>query len=162
MLELAQREGLQEVFVHCLLDGRDTPPKSGAEYLAQLEEEIARIGVGRIATVIGRFYAMDRDNRWERVEKAYDAIVCGEGDEFASARLAIEKSYREGVNDEFVLPSVIIEGGEPVGELRDGDGFIFFNFRSDRAREITRSLTDPDLYRVPRGSLAESLPPMSA
>ena len=85
LLELARREGLKEVFIHCLLDGRDTPPKSGVDYLAQLEEEIARIGMGRIATVIGRFYAMDRDNRWERVEKAYDAIVCGEGARFASA-----------------------------------------------------------------------------
>ena len=144
LLELARREGLGEVFVHCLLDGRDTPPKSGAEYLAQLEKEIVRIGTGRIATVIGRYYAMDRDNRWERVEKAYAAIVSGEGLRYASAAEAIETSYREGVTDEFVLPSVITRGDEPVGRLADGDGFIFFNFRSDRAREITRTFTDPE------------------
>jgi 2,3-bisphosphoglycerate-independent phosphoglycerate mutase len=143
LLELARREGVREVFVHCLLDGRDTPPKSGADYLAQLEAEIGRIGAGRIATVIGRYYAMDRDNRWERVEKAYAAIACGEGAQFPSAALAIEKSYLDGVTDEFVVPSVIVNGGEPVGRVRDGDGFIFFNFRSDRAREITRTFTDP-------------------
>jgi 2,3-bisphosphoglycerate-independent phosphoglycerate mutase len=144
LLRLAQQEGLQDIFVHCLMDGRDTPPKSGAEYLAKLEGEIARIGVGRIATVIGRYYAMDRDNRWERVEKAYAAMVYGEGALFASAALAIEKSYLDGVNDEFVVPSVIADGGEAVGRLKDGDGVIFFNFRSDRAREITRTFTDPD------------------
>lgn len=140
LLELARREGLTEVFVHCLLDGRDTPPQSGIEYLRQLEEEIARIGIGRIATVTGRYYAMDRDNRWERVEQAYNAMVCGQGESFASAKEAIERSYSAGVHDEFVLPSVIAEHGEPVGTVRDGDGFIFFNFRSDRAREITRAL----------------------
>jgi 2,3-bisphosphoglycerate-independent phosphoglycerate mutase len=143
LLELARREGLRDVFVHCLLDGRDTPPKSGADYLAQLEIEIGRIGMGRIATVIGRFYAMDRDNRWERVAQAYAAMVDGDGAKFAAATLAIERSYQEGVNDEFVVPSVMVSDGEPVGQLRDGDGFIFFNFRSDRAREITRAFTDP-------------------
>ena len=152
LLRLAKREGLQDVFVHCLMDGRDTPPKSGAEYLAQLEGEIDRIGVGRIATVIGRYYAMDRDNRWERVEKAYAAMVYGEGELFASAALAIEKSYLDGVTDEFVLPSVIADGGEAVGRLGDGDGLIFFNFRSDRAREITRTFTDPDFSGFPRKS----------
>jgi 2,3-bisphosphoglycerate-independent phosphoglycerate mutase len=144
LLEMAKREGVREVFVHCLLDGRDTPPKSGANYLAQLEQKIAELGSGRIATVIGRYYAMDRDNRWERVEKAYRAIACGEGAEFASASQAIEKSYLAGVSDEFVVPSVLVANGSPVGRLQDGDGFIFFNFRSDRAREITRSLTDPE------------------
>jgi 2,3-bisphosphoglycerate-independent phosphoglycerate mutase len=144
ILELAKREGLREVFVHCLLDGRDTPPKSGAGYLAELEAEIIRIGVGRIATVIGRYYAMDRDNRWERVEKAYAAMVCGEGRAFISASEAIEHSYLEGVTDEFVLPAVMIENGAPVGQIRDNDSLIFFNFRSDRAREITRCLALPD------------------
>lgn len=136
LLELARREGLTEVFIHCLLDGRDTPPQSGVEYLAQLETEIARIGVGKIATVMGRYYAMDRDNRWERVEQAYNAIVCGEGETRASAKGAIERSYAAGVHDEFMLPAVVAENGT----LNDGDGFIFFNFRSDRAREITRAL----------------------
>lgn len=136
LLELAKREGLTEIFVHCLLDGRDTPPQSGAGYLAQLEAEIARIGVGKIATVMGRFYAMDRDNRWERIEKAYNAIVCGEGEIRASAKEAIALSYAAGVHDEFVVPAVVAENAT----LNDGDGFIFFNFRSDRAREITRAI----------------------
>ncbi|MBT1070745.1 2,3-bisphosphoglycerate-independent phosphoglycerate mutase [Pelotalea chapellei] len=139
LLELAKREGV-DVFVHCLLDGRDTPPQSGAGYLAELEGEIARIGCGRIASVMGRYYAMDRDNRWERVEKAYDAIVCGEGQQFGSSREIIEQSYAAGVNDEFVVPAVIAADGAPVGAIRDGDGFIFFNYRSDRAREITRAI----------------------
>ncbi|HEY3418232.1 MAG TPA: 2,3-bisphosphoglycerate-independent phosphoglycerate mutase, partial [Armatimonadota bacterium] len=140
LLELARREGLSDVFVHCLLDGRDTPPQSGIEYLAQLEAEIGRIGCGRIATVMGRYYAMDRDNRWDRVEKAYNAMVCGQGEQRASSRDAIEQSYAAGVHDEFVLPAVIAENGTPVGTAKDGDGFIFFNFRSDRAREITRAI----------------------
>ena len=152
LLELAKREGISKVFVHCLLDGRDTPPKSGAGYLAQLEEKIAQLGVGRIATVIGRFYAMDRDNRWERVEKAYDAMVLGEGATASSAAAAIAASYASDITDEFVLPTVITTDGAPVGTLRDGDGFIFFNFRSDRAREITRALTDPGFSGFQRKS----------
>jgi 2,3-bisphosphoglycerate-independent phosphoglycerate mutase len=144
LLEMAAKQGIRDVFVHCLLDGRDTPPKSGEEYLAQLKAALERIGTGRIATVIGRYYAMDRDKRWDRVEKAYDAMVLGDGLEFASAKFAIDQSYLDGVTDEFVLPSVIVEGGEPVGRVKDGDGFIFFNFRSDRAREISRAFTDPD------------------
>jgi len=136
LLELAKREGLTDVFVHCLLDGRDTPPQSGAGYLVELEAEITRIGVGKIATVMGRYYAMDRDNRWDRVEKAYNTIVCGEGEVYASAKKAVEQSYAAGVHDEFVMPVVIVENAT----LDDGDGFIFFNFRSDRAREITRAI----------------------
>ncbi|WP_224959631.1 2,3-bisphosphoglycerate-independent phosphoglycerate mutase [Geomonas subterranea] len=143
LLEMAKREGVSQVFVHCLMDGRDTPPQSGGDYIGRLEREIARLGFGQIATVIGRYYAMDRDNRWDRVEKAYRAIVLGEGNPFASAEAAMKQSYADGVTDEFVLPSVIMSGGAPVGRLSDGDGFIFFNFRSDRAREITRAFTDP-------------------
>jgi len=143
LLKLAKKEGVTNVFVHCLLDGRDTPPKSSAEYLRQLENELEKIGIGRIATVMGRYYAMDRDKRWDRVEKACAAMVLGSGNEFASAQQAIEQSYLDGVTDEFVLPAVIVEDGEPVGRLKDGDGFIFFNFRSDRAREITRAIYDP-------------------
>ena len=142
LLEMAKRQGVREVFVHCLLDGRDTPPQSGGQYLERLEGEIARIGSGKIATVIGRYYAMDRDNRWERVEKAYRAIVSGEGKHVCCAAQATRDSYQAGVTDEFVLPSVIVEDGAPVGKLSDGDAFIFFNFRSDRAREITRCFTD--------------------
>ena len=145
LLELAKREGLNDVFVHCLLDGRDTPPQSGIDYLSQLEAEIARIGCGTIATVMGRYYAMDRDNRWDRVEKAYNAMVCGNGEQqAATSREAIERSYAAGANDEFVLPTVLVKQGAPVGQVRDGDGFIFFNFRSDRAREITRALALDD------------------
>jgi 2,3-bisphosphoglycerate-independent phosphoglycerate mutase len=150
LLEMARREGLTEVYIHCLLDGRDTPPQSGASYLQELETEISRIGVGTIATVIGRYYAMDRDNRWDRVEKAYAAIVRGEGECRASSADAITQSYAAGVHDEFVVPCVICEGGAPVGRLRDGDGFIFFNFRSDRAREITRALALDDFDGFPR------------
>jgi 2,3-bisphosphoglycerate-independent phosphoglycerate mutase len=143
LIEMAKKQGIKEIFIHCLLDGRDTPPQSGAGYLAKLETELKKIGAGKVATVIGRYYAMDRDNRWERVEKAYRAMVLGEGKEYASAEAAIKESYGEGVTDEFVLPSVIVEKGAPVGKIGDGDAFIFFNFRSDRAREITRSFTDP-------------------
>jgi 2,3-bisphosphoglycerate-independent phosphoglycerate mutase len=153
LLELAKKEGIREIFVHCLLDGRDTPPKSGAGYLAQLEEEMKRTGAGRIATVMGRYYAMDRDKRWDRVEKAYNAMVLGSGNVFASAQQAIEQSYIDGVTDEFVLPAVIVNSGETVGEVKDGDGFIFFNFRSDRAREITRTFTDPGFDGFARKSV---------
>ena len=144
LLELAKREGLKDVFIHCLLDGRDTSPQSGAGYLAGLETEISRIGVGKIATVMGRYYAMDRDSRWDRVEKAYNAIVHGLGELCATAQGTIEQSYASKIHDEFVVPAVICEYGAPVGTVQDGDGFIFFNFRSDRAREITRALALDD------------------
>ena len=141
LLELARQQGLKEVFVHCLLDGRDTPPQSGGDYLAQLETELARIGTGKIATVMGRYYAMDRDNRWERVEQAYNAMVLGQGEQCGSPAELIRASYTAGTTDEFVLPAVVVVDGSPVGTINDGDGVIFFNFRSDRAREITRALT---------------------
>ncbi len=137
LLELAKQNGIAETFVHALLDGRDTPPQSAVHYLQELEQKLAEIRTGRIATIIGRFYAMDRDNRWERVEQAYNAIVLGQGEQAATALEAINASYANGVTDEFVLPTVI---GEPT-EIKDGDAVIFFNFRSDRAREITRTLT---------------------
>lgn len=143
LLDLAHREGLKEVFVHCFLDGRDTPPKSADGYLAELEREIEKAGIGRIASVMGRFYAMDRDNRWDRVERAFAAMVQGKGNAVASALSAVEESYSAGITDEFVVPSVVHDGTVPVGTVMDGDGFIFFNFRSDRAREITRAFNDP-------------------
>jgi 2,3-bisphosphoglycerate-independent phosphoglycerate mutase len=155
LLKLAKKEGLTDVFVHCLLDGRDTPPKSGAEYLRQLENELEKIGIGKIATVMGRYYAMDRDKRWDRVEKAYAAMALGSGNEFASSQQAIEQSYLDGVTDEFVLPAVIVEDGEPVGKIKDGDGFIFFNFRSDRAREITRAICEPGFTDFARECLPQ-------
>jgi len=140
LLQLAKREGVKDVYIHCIMDGRDTPPQSGAAYLEQLEAEIARIGVGAIATVTGRYYTMDRDNRWDRVEKGYNAILSGQGENHSSAQEAIKASYAAGVHDEFVLPAIITHNGKPLGTLKDGDGFIFFNFRSDRAREITRAI----------------------
>lgn len=151
LLELARREGV-ESFVHCLLDGRDTPPQSGVDYLAGLEGELARCGWGRIATVMGRYYAMDRDNRWDRVEKAYNAMVHGLGELVGSSQEAIKQSYAAKVYDEFVVPAVICEDGAPVGQVMDNDGIIFFNFRSDRAREITRALALDDCDGFGRGS----------
>ncbi len=140
LLEMAKRMGLEKVFVHCFLDGRDVPPSSGKDYVAQLLKKLEEIGVGKVATVMGRYYAMDRDNRWERVEKAYAAMVYGEGEKAECPVCAVQNSYDKEVTDEFVIPTVC-EGAEPVA---DGDSVIFYNFRPDRAREITRTLVDPD------------------
>ena len=142
LIRLAAEAGVTEIYVHAFLDGRDTPPQSALEYLAELEAECARIGAGRIATVSGRYYAMDRDNRWDRVEKAFRAMVHGEGEQAEGARQAVENSYAKEVTDEFVLPTVITAGNKPIGPVRPGDGMIFFNFRPDRAREITRAFVD--------------------
>ena len=140
LLEMAKRMGLEKVFVHCFLDGRDVPPTSGKDYVAQLLKKLEEIGVGKVATVMGRYYAMDRDNRWERVEKAYAAMVYGEGEKAECPVCAVQNSYDKEVTDEFVMPTVC-EGAEPVAA---GDSVIFYNFRPDRAREITRTLVDPD------------------
>jgi len=140
LLELAKRSGIRDVYVHCFLDGRDVPPSSGKEYVAQLEAKMKEIGVGRIATVMGRYYAMDRDNRWERVVKAYNAMVLGEGVQNADPVAAVAQSYQQKVTDEFVVPTVCTE----TGRIKANDSVIFFNFRPDRAREITRTLVDPD------------------
>ena len=142
LLELAKRNGLTEVFVHCFLDGRDTPPSSGKEFVAELEEKMKELGVGRVASVMGRYYAMDRDNRWDRVKLAYDALTKGEGNRGESATGLIQESYDNGKTDEFVLPAVVTENGAPVGLIREHDSVIFFNFRPDRAREITRAFCD--------------------
>ena len=143
ILELAKRKDFEDVYIHCFLDGRDTPPASGESYIMKLEDKIKEKGIGRIATISGRFYAMDRDKRWERVEKAYRALVYGEGVKASSAISAIESSYQEEVFDEFVVPTVICNGDKPVATISDNDSVIFYNFRPDRAREITRSLVDP-------------------
>jgi len=144
LVELARRRGVKKLFVHAFLDGRDTPPKSGAGYVAALETVLAEKGVGQIATLCGRYYAMDRDNRWERVERAYRMLRRGEGEPFASAPEAIRAAYDAGETDEFVTPRVVTDGqGEPLGRMADGDAAVFFNFRADRAREITRALTEP-------------------
>ena len=140
LLEMAKRQGLEKVFVHCFMDGRDVPPSSGKDYVKELMEKLQEIGVGKIATVMGRYYAMDRDNRWERVEKAYAAMVYGEGLEADCPLCAMQNSYDNDVTDEFVVPTVV-KGAEPI---EAGDSVIFYNFRPDRAREITRTLVDPD------------------
>ena len=140
LLEMAKRMGLEKVFVHCFMDGRDVPPSSGKDYVAELLKKLEEIGVGKVATVMGRYYAMDRDNRWERVEKAYAAMVYSEGEQADCPLCAMQNSYDKEVTDEFVIPTVI-RGAEPISE---GDSVIFYNFRPDRAREITRTLVDPD------------------
>lgn len=151
LLEMAKKEGLEKVYVHCFLDGRDTPPTSGKEYVEQLEAKMKQIGVGEIGVVSGRYYAMDRDNNYDRVEKAYDALTKGEGVKATSASAAIQASYDQDVNDEFVLPTVIEKDGMPVTTIKDGDSVIFFNFRPDRAREITRTFCDDDFTGFNRG-----------
>ena len=144
LLEFAKRKDFENVYVHCFMDGRDTPPTSGEGYIAKLEEKMKEKGVGKIATIEGRFYAMDRDKRWNRVKEAYDAMVNGVGEEATSAVGAIEASYQKEVFDEFVKPTVIRNGDSPVATIKDNDSVIFFNFRPDRAREITRTLVDKD------------------
>ena len=144
ILELAKRKDFEDVYVHCFLDGRDTPPASADGYIAELEEKMKEKGVGKIATISGRFYAMDRDKRWERIKEAYNALVNGEGHKFSSATAAIENSYQKEIFDEFVKPSVICKNDEPVATIGENDSVIFFNFRPDRAREITRAIVDPD------------------
>lgn len=144
LLELAKREGLEKVYVHAFLDGRDTAPTSGKEFLIALDEKMKEIGVGEVATVMGRYYVMDRDNRWDRVEKAYAAMVYGEGKKAACPICAVSDSYKEDVTDEFVVPTVIEKDGVPVATIKDGDSIIFYNFRPDRAREITRAFCCDD------------------
>lgn len=140
ILELAKKKGLEKVYIHAFLDGRDVPPSSAADFVQACVDKTKEIGVGKIATVMGRYYAMDRDNRWERVEKAYAAMVYGEGVEAECPVCAVKNSYKEDVTDEFVVPSVV-KGGATI---QPNDSVIFFNFRPDRAREITRTLVDPD------------------
>ncbi|MBR5047840.1 MAG: 2,3-bisphosphoglycerate-independent phosphoglycerate mutase, partial [Eubacterium sp.] len=144
LLEMAKRNGLEDVVVHCFLDGRDTPPSSGKGFVEELEKKMAEIGVGKVASIEGRYYAMDRDTNWDRVEKAYAALVYGEGNTADSAEEAMEASYAAGVTDEFVIPVVIKEDGKPVGIIKEKDSVIFYNFRPDRAREITRAICDPE------------------
>ena len=144
LLEMAKRRDIEEVYVHCFLDGRDTPPASAESYIQELEEKMRKKGVGKIATVAGRFYGMDRDKRWNRIQKAYNAIVFGEGNKSSQVINAIESSYQKEVFDEFVEPTVITNGEKPVAMIEDGDSVIFFNFRPDRAREITRAIVDKE------------------
>ncbi|SHJ98447.1 2,3-bisphosphoglycerate-independent phosphoglycerate mutase [Hespellia stercorisuis] len=151
LLELAKRQDIKKVYLHCFLDGRDTPPSSGKGYVEQLTAKMKEIGVGEVASVMGRYYAMDRDNRWDRVELAYKAIVKGEGEKAADGPSGIQASYDQGKTDEFVLPTVIEKDGAPVATIKENDSVIFFNFRPDRAREITRTFCDDSFEGFDRG-----------
>ncbi|MFV0363538.1 MAG: 2,3-bisphosphoglycerate-independent phosphoglycerate mutase [Suipraeoptans sp.] len=152
LLELAKKQGVENVYVHCFLDGRDTLPESGKAFVADLETQMAEIGVGSVATVMGRYYAMDRDNRWDRVEKAYDAMTRGEGVHAQSAVDAIAKSYDDSLTDEFMMPTVIMKDSKPLTTIIDSDSVIFFNFRPDRAREISRCFCDDKFDGFKRGN----------
>ena len=146
LVKMAKEQGLEKVYVHCFLDGRDVPPSSGKSYVEQLQAKLDELGTGRIATVMGRYYAMDRDKRWDRVQRAYDAIALGEGIFEEDPAAAVQKSYDSGVTDEFMEPVVCAKGAQ----VRDNDSIIFYNFRPDRAREITRCLVDEDFEDVER------------
>ncbi len=142
LLELAKRNGLENVYLHAFLDGRDTPPASGKDFVTEAMDKMEEIGVGQVATVMGRYYVMDRDNRWDRVQKAYDALVLGKGETAACGACAVQQSYDKDETDEFVLPTVITKDGKPLTTVKENDSVIFFNFRPDRAREITRAFCD--------------------
>ncbi|TCK98540.1 phosphoglycerate mutase [Natranaerovirga hydrolytica] len=152
LLKLAKKHGLEKVYVHGFLDGRDTAPTSGEKFIEELEEHMSEIGVGKIASIMGRYYAMDRDNRWDRVQLAYDAIALGKGEMAKSALSAIQTSYDNDVNDEFVMPTVITAEGKPTATINQNDSIISFNFRPDRAREITRAFCDTDFAHFERGN----------
>jgi 2,3-bisphosphoglycerate-independent phosphoglycerate mutase len=151
LLELAKRNKMEKVFVHAFTDGRDSPPTSGAGYIADIEKKMTEIGVGKIASISGRFYAMDRDTRWDRVQRAYECLTQGKGGKAATAAEAMQASYAKEVTDEFVEP-VCVTGadGKPIGIIKDGDGVVFFNFRGDRTRELTRALVDEKFDGFPR------------
>lgn len=144
LLEMAKGAGLERVYVHALLDGRDVPPRCASKYITETENKMHELGTGKIATVGGRYYGMDRDNRWERIQLAYYALILGEGETSATAEEAVTAAYGRGENDEFVRPTVILSDGRPTATIQDNDAVIFFNFRPDRAREITRALTQPE------------------
>jgi 2,3-bisphosphoglycerate-independent phosphoglycerate mutase len=153
LFKLAKKKGLSKVYLHAFMDGRDTPPTSGKEFLSEMEEYLKEIGNGKIATISGRYYAMDRDNRWERIKLSYDAMVQGEGEYCSNALKAIEDSYNDNKTDEFVLPIVITEEGKPIATIKNNDSVIFFNFRPDRAREMTRAINDNDFKGFERERL---------
>ncbi|HHU62445.1 MAG: 2,3-bisphosphoglycerate-independent phosphoglycerate mutase [Bacillota bacterium] len=150
LMKMAKEKGLSKVFIHAFLDGRDVPPSSAKEYLADLETKISEIGVGQIATISGRYYAMDRDKRWERVSQAYNALL-GEGRTAPSSATAISEAYEQGETDEFVIPTVIVQDGKAVGPIQDGDSVLFFNFRADRARELSWALVNDEFDGFDRG-----------
>ena len=158
LLEMANSRGLKDVYIHAFTDGRDTPPESGVGYLEQLQRKCSELGCGRIASVSGRYYAMDRDKRWDRVERAFGAIAFGNGIKAKSATDAVRASYEKGITDEFVEPITIVDKREqPVGLVRDGDSIIMYNYRADRAREITMAFTDPTLEKPARSLVPKNL-----
>ncbi len=158
LLEMAKRHSVEDVLIHCFMDGRDTAPRSGASYIQQLEQKLKEVGVGKIASVSGRYYAMDRDKRWDRVERAFEAMVLGNGMKAVSALEAVRQSYERGVTDEFIEPVTIVnQVGEPVGLIRDDDSVVMYNYRADRAREITMALTDPALAQPSRSRAPKNL-----
>ena len=150
LVEFAKKNGIDKIYIHCIMDGRDVSPTSGVDFVCELSQKLKEIGAGKIATVSGRYYAMDRDNNWNRVQKAYDAIVKGEGTRVTDPVAAIEKSYKTEdengalLTDEFIIPMVVCENDKPVGKIEANDSVVFFNFRPDRARELTRTLVDPE------------------
>lgn len=150
LLEMAKRKGVKEVYVHCFMDGRDVSPTSGAGFLERLQATMSKIGVGEIASVCGRYYAMDRDNNWDRIEKAYDMLTLGEGVKCDDPVKAVKESYEKGVTDEFIVPTKVYKNGKPLGLLEKGDSVICYNFRPDRARQITRAVSQRE-FIVPKG-----------
>ena len=158
LLKMAKQQGVEHIFVHCFMDGRDTPPESGAGYIEQLEKEMRQIGLGKIASVSGRYYAMDRDKRWDRIERAFGAMVLGKGEKSTDPVAAVKRSYERGVTDEFIEPITIMDNhDQPVGLIRDDDACMFFNFRADRGREMTMALTDATLEKPSRSLAPKNL-----
>jgi 2,3-bisphosphoglycerate-independent phosphoglycerate mutase len=158
LLEMAKKQGVEQVFVHCFMDGRDTPPESGVDYIEQVRKQMRQIGTGQIASVSGRYYAMDRDKRWDRVERAFGAMVLGTGEKSDDPVAAVKRSYERGVTDEFIEPVAIVDAGsQPVGLIRDDDACIFFNYRADRGREMTMALMDPTLEKPSRSAAPKNL-----
>lgn len=157
LLELAKEQRVEQVFIHTFLDGRDTPPQSALPYMQELLTEIERLQIGQVATVSGRYYAMDRDNRWDRSEKAYRTLILGEGVTAPDPLTAIQQSYTEGKTDEFVLPTVILRDGQPTATIRNNDAVVFFNFRTDRPRQMTKAIMLPDFSGFDRGSQRQNV-----
>ncbi len=152
LIKLAKDKGLDNVYVHCFLDGRDVSPTSGADFIKALQSKMDELNFGKIASVGGRYYVMDRDNRWDRVQKAYDMLTLGEGETCANAEEYVKASYANNVTDEFVIPACVMENGKPVALIENGDGIIFFNFRPDRARQVTRAFSEPSFDGFTRES----------
>ena len=153
LIKMAKDKGLTKLYLHAFMDGRDTSPTAGASYLKELKELMDMEGTGEIASVSGRYYAMDRDNRWERIERAYDAMVYGTSNQTEDPIAYLEASYQKSITDEFIEPVAVVRNGEPIGNIEKGDSIVFFNFRPDRAREITRALNDPEFSAFSRAGL---------